>query len=96
MEEIVDDDFDDQNTADGSNLDQSGDVDQANMRDDAVGCFKSHTGTMQLKIFRTTANLKSPNGVPYKLICLCFSRCGNKTIIYGSVDFPCLSSVLGI
>lgn len=49
MEEIIDDDFDDQNTADGSNLDHSGDVDQANMRDDAVGCFKSHTGTVQLK-----------------------------------------------
>ena len=44
-----DDDFDDQNTADGSNLDHSSDIDRATMRDDAVGCFKNHTGTMRLK-----------------------------------------------
>ena len=46
MGEIDDDDdnFDNQNTTDDPGLTDHSNVDQTNTRDDAIGCFKNHTG----------------------------------------------------
>ena len=70
MEEVVDDVDDGDDDVDQNTADSQHDVDQANIRDDAVRCFKNHTGvltgTMWLKIFKATANLNTSN-FPFQL-----------------------------